>query len=96
MAFSGGTISDAWDRQEGQCAYCCKTLVWDNCDYGLRGAWHAHHRRLLSYSGTDSLRNCVILCINEPEDCHFNVGHGGVSWDHYAARSDDDFSCLSG
>lgn len=94
MAFPLGVIQDAWDRQDGKCASCCKTLVAGNRDYGTYGAWHAHHRKPLSEGGTDTLRNCVLLCINEPENCHWNVGHGGIGWYYYAPLSDSDLPCL--
>lgn len=77
MAFSIDTKWDAFDRQNARCAGCGKSLVWENTEPGLRGAWHAHHRLPISYNGTDSLRNCAILCINYPDNCHLYVGHNG-------------------
>jgi len=76
MAFSWDVIERAWDRQGGLCAGCGKTLVWDNKDRGTRGAWQAHHRKPISYEGSDYLSNCVLLCINTP-CCHLNIGHNG-------------------
>lgn len=74
MAFSAVVIRKAWDRQDGLCAACGKTLVFENYEKGNRGAWHAHHREP---SGGDSLGNCAILCVNPPENCHLLVGHVG-------------------
>jgi len=96
MSFSEDTIWRAWDRQDGHCAVCGKRLVDYNRDQGTYGAWHAHHRKPLSHDGTDSLRNCVLLCVNYPESCHFAVGHGGVSWDYYQPLSDSDLPWLFG
>ena len=83
MAFSDSVANQAWGRQGGRCAKCGKELVRSNRDHGERAAWHAHHRIPEGQGGEDTLDNCVILCINAPEDCHFNFGHGGISWDHY-------------
>jgi hypothetical protein len=35
----------------------------------------------------------VILCVNPP-DCHFNIGHGGVSWVHHRTFADKDLPWL--
>lgn len=94
MAFLSTTIDKAWTRQGGKCAKCCKQLNKYNRDVGEIGAWHAHHRKPVSENGDDSLGNCVILCINEPENCHFNYGHGGISWTHYSHLADSDMLCL--
>ena len=95
MAFPLDVIESAWDRQGGNCASCCKTLAVNNRDYGTYGAWHTHHRKPLSEGGTDTLWNCVILCINEPENCHFKVGHGKVGWFYYAPLSNSQLPCLT-
>ena len=78
MAFPNVIVARAWARQGHRCAYCGKQLVASNRDRGERGSWHPHHRRPLADDGTDTLRNCVILCINLP-NCHLHIGHGG-SW----------------
>jgi len=93
MAFGQQTIDDAWNRQGGYCAYCGKNLVKDNRDKGEFGAWHPHHRKPISKRGTDTLANCVIFCINEPENCHFRVGHKS-NWANYAPLSDSDLPYL--
>jgi len=93
MAFGQQTIDDAWNRQGGYCAYCGKNLVKDNRDKGEFGAWHPHHRKPISKRGTDTLANCVIFCINEPENCHFRVGHKS-NWANYAPLSDSDLPHL--
>lgn len=85
--FTTQVIKNAWIRQGGKCAACGKELTLDNRDRGEVGAWHAHHRKPLSEGGGNTLRNCVILCINEL-NCHFNIGHGGLSTDHYEPLSD--------
>jgi hypothetical protein len=94
MAFPYTTIKEAWKRQGGKCAKCCKELIEYNRDVGEIGAWHAHHRKPEGDGGDDSLGNCVILCINEPENCHFNFGHGGISWAHHSIILDSEMPCL--
>ena len=86
-------IKNAWIRQGGRCAACGKELTMDNRDRGEVGAWHAHHRKPLSEGGGNTLRNCVILCCNEP-NCHFNIGHGGLSTEHYEPLSDFELQYL--
>lgn len=77
MPFSDDVVSRAWERQGGLCAYCGKKLARESRDKGSRGAWHAHHRKARVEEGTDYLHNCVLFCINEPENCHLNIGHDG-------------------
>jgi hypothetical protein len=77
MAFPKEVLEEAWLRQGGRCAYCGKELVWESTQQGERGAWHPHHRKAVVDGGTDSLGNCVLLCINLPENCHLNIGHAG-------------------
>jgi len=87
MPFPAVIVARAWNRQGSRCAYCGKALNRENRDRGMSGAWHPHHRKPESEGGTDTLRNCVILCINPP-NCHFHIGHGGMSWMHYESLSD--------
>jgi hypothetical protein len=93
MVFPDSVIDEAWIRQSGKCAKCCKDLTRMNRDYGAVGAWHAHHRTPVHLGGADTLQNCVIFCINEPENCHFNVGHSG-NWNHFAPLKDSELPCL--
>ena len=74
MAFPRAIVEQAFQRQAGLCAHCGKPLVIGNRDRQAWGGWHAHHRR---DNGGDSLRNCVLLCMDLPEHCHLNIGHGG-------------------
>ena len=92
MSFPLDVIRRAWYRQGGLCAGCGKQLVGDNQDWGSRGAWHAHHRKPRSYSGSDYLSNCVLLCINPP-NCHLYLGHGG-DWGYRNVLYDDDLPFL--
>ncbi len=75
MRFPAVIVRRAWRRQGGRCATCGKRL-------NPRKGWHAHHRKPDYLGGTETLRNCVILCINPP-NCHYYVGHGGIGWDYY-------------
>ena len=78
MAFSIEDIKDRFDNYAKEKCECCKKeLVWENRDKGLKGAWHAHHVIPKRIKNDDSISNMAILCINEPENCHFNQGHGG-------------------
>ena len=92
MPFSNLIISRAWNRQAGLCAYCGKKLTWNNYQNGDEGAWHPHHRKPESEGGSDTLDNCVVLCINEPV-CHLFIGHGG-NWAIYCELNDQDLPYL--
>jgi len=79
-------IGKAWRRQGGKCARCGTKLVVANQDKGTVGAWHAHPRfRGLSYNLDD---NCVLFCINPPNNCHWIFGHGGYDERHYPPLED--------
>lgn len=62
---------------EGKCECCGKQLVYENQQPGLTGAWHAHHVVPINIREDDSIHNMSVLCINDPENCHLNQGHGG-------------------
>ncbi|MGB2798901.1 MAG: HNH endonuclease signature motif containing protein [Dehalococcoidia bacterium] len=94
MPFSTEITDRAWDRQYGKCAYCGKRLNKKNRNEGETGAWHPHHRKPEKKGGSNKLRNCAILCINEPEKCHFKIGHGGKDWSYYSPISDSDLQYL--
>ncbi len=96
MAFSQSTMYRALERQDWQCAHCGKGLVEDNRVLRKKGAWHAHHRKPVSRGGKDSLRNCVILCVNYPQSCHINIGHGGWKWAYYVHLSNNVLPYLYG
>ena len=65
----------AFGRQDGQCAYCGKKLARENYETGDWGAWGAHH--IDGNLNNNSVGNCACLCVNNPENCHLNVGHCG-------------------
>jgi hypothetical protein len=94
MVFPPAVIGAAWLRQKGRCAKCGKKLVRVNQDRGIEGCWHAHHRLPTHIEGNESVQNCVILC-TDPPDCHFTIGHGGVSDGYYATLSDDELPFLN-
>lgn len=77
MGFSEVAVRLRFDKQGEQCASCGKELVWKNRDRGDQGAWHAHH--IDGNPDNNDISNCACLCINEPENCHLNVGHLGDS-----------------
>jgi len=76
--FPDTTIRTVWMIQNGRCGHCGKSLFFQNRDRGLRGAWHAHHRIPVQLEGEGTVENCVILCINPPEDCHALAHPGGT------------------
>ena len=78
MPFSYNNIKKRFDIvAKAQCECCKKALRWDNRDRGI-GAWHAHHINPIKDNiDNDLVSNMAILCVNEPENCHFNQGHGG-------------------
>lgn len=92
MSFSKVIVAKAWVRQGGRCAYCGKQLNPNNHDRGERGGWHPHHRRPRVDNGTDTLRNCVIFCINPP-NCHLYIGHGG-NWQDREPLNDSELPHL--
>lgn len=76
-AFSAdNSIEEArFDHQDGRCALCGKEIVFENCDEGDRGSWHAHH--IDGDFENNSLRNCTCVCINKPQKCHLYIAHDG-------------------
>ena len=86
MRFPATIIKRAWKRQGGRCAACGKRLRPSE-------GWHAHHRKPDSREGTETLRNCVILCTNQP-NCHYYIGHGGMGWDNRNPLSDHELPYL--
>lgn len=78
MAFSNiDILLNFHTSAHGACECCGKKIVWGNRDKGEKGAWHAHHIVPKSVRVDDSINNMAMLCINNPENCHLNKGHGG-------------------
>ncbi len=92
--FPNDALRAAWRRQGGLCAQCGRLLIWANRnrDSGI-GAWQSHHRIPRSQGGTSDLKNCVLFC-SGAGNCHFNIGHGGIGWDHYSVLEDDKLTYL--
>ncbi|MDM7999074.1 MAG: HNH endonuclease signature motif containing protein [Dehalococcoidia bacterium] len=88
LDFPEPVLRAAWRRQGGLCAHCGRLLIWENRnrDSGI-GAWQSHHRIPRDQGGRSDLNNCVLFC-SGAANCHFNVGHGGMSWNHYATLDD--------
>lgn len=58
------TLNRVYDKTEGYCYYCGKSLAWKNYGvYGARAAWQVDHSVPLSLGGTDHLNNLVPACI---------------------------------
>ena len=85
MGFPDSVALARFDHQKGICANpsCSKQLVRENRDKGSKGAWHAHH--INRYPDDDSISNCAVVCINEPENCHLKFAHGGATASGYRA-----------
>jgi putative FmdB family regulatory protein len=82
--FPDQIIKTAWRRQGGRCAGCGRWLIWPHRDRDSgTGAWQSHHRIPEDQGGRATLANCVLFC-SGVGNCHFNVGHGGIAWSHYA------------
>ena len=82
--FPGRVIEAAWRRQGGRCAGCGRWLIRPHRDRDSgTGAWESHHRIPVDQGGSHLLSNCVLFC-SGVADCHFNRGHGGIGWTHYA------------
>jgi len=82
MAFSQEVIIAAWKRAGGRCecrlekcrhlmGRCNRVLDPANREPGKK--WHAHHVISQDAGGSDSLKNCQILCI----PCHEKTGSYG-------------------
>jgi 5-methylcytosine-specific restriction endonuclease McrA len=86
--FPEQVVRAAWRRQGGRCARCGRWLIWSHRgrDSGI-GAWQSHHRIPGDQGVISALANCMIFC-SGAANCHFNIGHGGIGWTHYAPLDD--------
>jgi len=67
-----------FERTNGNCKYCHKTLVFQNRFSGKRGAWHIDHGRSVSGDGSNHMRNLWPACI----DCNLGKStESGTSYD---------------
>lgn len=62
-------------RQREKCALCAKIIFFENYQKGDKGAWVAHH--IDGNPNNCKFSNCACVCINEPENCHLKIAHGG-------------------
>jgi len=62
-------------RQRRRCALCAKIIFFENYQKGDKGAWVAHH--IDGNPNNCKFSNCACVCINEPENCHLKIAHGG-------------------
>jgi 5-methylcytosine-specific restriction endonuclease McrA len=75
--FSRSTQQAALERQKHRCA-SCGTLIAQLGNAGIarhrfgEGA-QAHHIRHVKLGGTNSVSNCVIICLS----CHYSAHEGG-------------------
>jgi len=73
MNFTDEVIKAVWKRQNGKCAKCGIVLIPENRDRGEVGAWHAYPLVENIFEGEHNTDNCVILCINPPNNCHYRT-----------------------
>lgn len=70
MAFTEDVIRNAFEKVNGYCQICGKKLVYNNRGSTEgRGGWEAEHIKPVSEGGNDTIRNCMILCMecyNDP------------------------------
>ncbi len=75
--FSLATREAALARQGNQCASCGTPITWlgeaGRLDHRFGESGQAHHMQPVRLGGTDSERNCVILC----QACHYSAHEGG-------------------
>lgn len=83
MAFNENIKWFTYERQEGRCALCGKEIAWDNRTKGQKGAWQAHH--INKDNIDDRPQNCVLLCINEPDNCHLEAHFCDTKGDYMAS-----------
>ena len=94
MLFAVHNIVAAYMRQGFVCAACGKQLYWwDRPKKETPGKWYPHR---IDPQKDDRVDNLVLLCTTPPQNCHFNVGHGGVSLNHYEPLALEKFPYLSG
>jgi len=86
--FPDHIVKASWRRQGGRCAGCGRWLIWSHIGRdGATGAWQPHRMIPADQGGRTTVANCVILC-SGVANCHFNIGHGGIGWSHYAPLDD--------
>ena len=94
MRFAVHNIVAAYMRQGFICAACGKHLYWwDKPKKEAPGKWYPHR---IDPDKGDGADNLVLLCTTPPENCHFNVGHSGVSLDHYEPLAPEKFPYFRG
>jgi hypothetical protein len=79
--FPDAIIKTAWERQRGKCAKCGSQLIEENQDKGNMGSWHPHPR--IVSIGYDLSDNCILLCTDPPNNCHWSLGHEKYDLRHY-------------
>ena len=102
--FADEDVEKRFNRQGHRCALCGKEIHWNSRgNKNKRGAWQAHH-----VDGNPEnivFTNCACLCINDPPNCHMEIGHWGFwgsefiapkSWYRLTGWDDEDLEILEG
>ncbi|MCC6350783.1 MAG: HNH endonuclease [Candidatus Eisenbacteria bacterium] len=94
--FSRGTMESALARQANQCASCGTPITWlgedGRLDHRFGESGQAHHLTPVRLGGTNSERNCVILC----QACHYSAHEGGNYAHGTVLGHDTDFPHYAG
>ena len=69
--FSSEELNTVYDRTNGKCHLCHKTLSFKNYGmHGAKGAWHVDHSRAIANGGTNHMNNLFAACIS----CNLSKG----------------------
>jgi HNH endonuclease/Glycine zipper len=61
--YSDVTLTKVFDKTDGKCHLCGKTLVFKNYgEKGARGEWQVEHSKPIAEGGTDHLNNLFPAC----------------------------------
>jgi len=75
MSYDSERRLSIFDKTDGNCHICHKTLVFQNYgQFGARGAWEVEHSKPLAAGGTDHLNNLFAACIS----CNRSKGAGST------------------
>lgn len=71
MAFDNDKLNKIYDKTDGNCHICHRTLSFSNYGiHGAKGAWHVEHSVPKAKGGTDHLNNLYAACIK----CNLDKG----------------------
>jgi hypothetical protein len=75
MKYSEEKLNDVFDRTDGRCHLCHRTLTFSNYgELGARGAWEVEHSIPKALGGSDHLNNLYPSCV----PCNRSKGVGST------------------